>query len=139
MDTTVEHLHGPEATPHARKLLIVDDEEKICRMLATHFSLRGYEVRTVLRGNEGVAIAHVFHPDVVLLDLLMPDMTGVETLKALKQLSPAPKVLILSAANDEQVARGALALGADFYVCKPPQLSELDHVLNGFLPPTTRH
>ena len=124
---------GDQPSPQ-RKLLIVDDEEKICALLSRYFSMKGYEVRTVYRGEEALALVNVFHPDVVLLDLLMPGMNGVETLKRLKQLSPAPRVIMLSAADHQEVAQGALKLGADYYVCKPPDLSELEHLVNGFWP-----
>jgi DNA-binding response OmpR family regulator len=119
----------------SRKLLIVDDEQKICNLLEEYFSLKGYEVRTVHRGEEAVVLAGVFHPDVVLLDLMMPGMSGVDTLKALKRCCPAPKVLMLSAADHEDVARGAIELGADFFICKPPQLSQLEQLVNGVCPP----
>ena len=128
--------HGQE--PSQRKLLIVDDEEKICRMLAQHFSFNGYEVRTVCRGEEALVLARIFHPHVVLLDLLMPGMNGVDTLKGLKQLIPPPKILMISAADHREVVHGALDLGADFYVCKPVDLSELDILVNGFCPPNTK-
>ena len=124
--------NGSNGAP--RRLLIVDDEEKICRLLSQFFSLRGYEIRTVSRGEEALALATAFHPDVVLLDLLMPGMSGVDTLKELKQLTPVPKVLMLSGADHEEVAQGALQLGADFYICKPPDLSQLEHLVNGFHP-----
>lgn len=117
-----------------RKLLVVDDEEKICQLLAQYFTLKGYEVRAVSRGEEAVALASIFHPHAVVLDLLMPGMSGVDTLKALKQLKPSPKVLMLSAADHEEVVKGALKLGADFYLCKPVKLSDLEHLLNGMCP-----
>lgn len=122
------------------KLLIVDDEEKVCQLLAHYFSLKDYEVRAVCTGEEAVALAKVFHPHVVLLDLLMPGMDGIETLKALKQLRAAPMVLMLSAADHEQVVQGALELGADLYISKPPKLSHLEQLVNGFCPsPRSRH
>lgn len=118
-----------------RKLLIVDDEEKICHLLAEYFSLKGYEVRAVLRGEEALALAPVFHPDVVVLDLLMPGMDGVDTMKHLKQLIPSPKIFMLSSADHEEVGKGALTLGADFYICKPVNLHDLEHLVSGFYPP----
>ena len=118
-----------------RRVLIVDDEEKVCALLGNFFSLKGYAVRMVNRGEEALALTGAFHPDVVILDLLMPGMSGVETLKHLKQLHPTPKVVMLSAADHEDVAKGALGLGADFYVCKPADLSHLEMLVNGFCPP----
>ena len=66
-----------------RKLLIIDDERKLCAVLTQYFSLKGYEVRSVCRGEEALALLNAFPPDVVLLDLLMPGMSGIDTLKAL--------------------------------------------------------
>ncbi len=133
-------LHESEAQMSlaaGRKLLIVDDEEKICRMLAQYFSLKGFEVRSVQRGDEAIALAAVFQPHIVLLDLLMPGLNGAETLKQLRQLSPAPRVVMMSAANHEDVGKGALTLGADFYLSKPLDLSKLDFLISGLCPGAT--
>ena len=116
------------------KLLIVDDEYKICSLLAEHFSLRGFEVRTVNRGEEAVALIPVFHPDVVLLDLLMPGIDGVDTFKQIKEMPNPPRVLMVSAADHEEVVKGALDLGVDFYVCKPINLSDLDQMVERVCP-----
>ena len=117
-----------------RRLLIVDDEQKICAMLAEHFSLKGYEVRMVGRGEEAVALAKAFNPHVVLLDLLMPGLSGADTLVELKRLTPAPRIMVISAADHEEVLDGLLEKGADFYVCKPLNLTELDHLVTGICP-----
>ena len=118
-----------------RRVLIVDDEVNVCALLGEFFSLKGYAVRMVCRGEEALVLAEVFHPDVVLLDLLMPGMNGIDTLKELKQLRPAPKVLMLSSADLEEVAKGALELGADFFVSKPADLAKLEILVNGVCPP----
>ena len=123
---------SPENGP--RRLLVCDDEKKICSLLAQYFTLKGYEVRSVNRGEEALALVDVFQPGVVLLDLLMPGMTGVETLKGLKQYHPGIKVIMLSAADHQDVARGTIQLGADFYMCKPANLTQLEHLVNGFWP-----
>ena len=117
-------------------MLICDDEPKICHVLSQYFTLKGYEVRAVNRGEEVLALVGVFQPNVVLLDLLMPGMTGVETLKDLKQHHPAIKVIMLSAADHQDVAQGAIQLGADSYVCKPANLPQLENLVNGFWPAT---
>ena len=121
-----------------RRVLIVDDELKVCTLLGEFFSLKGYAVRTVCRGEEALALANIFHPHVVLLDLLMPGMNGIDTLKQLKRLTPIPKVFMLSAADHEEVAKGALQLGADFYICKPADLAQLEVLVNGICPPTSQ-
>ena len=122
-----------------RRILIVDDEAKICQVLVQYFAFKGYEVRAVQRGDEALALANAFHPNVVLLDLLLPGMDGIATLKALKQLTPSPKVLMVSVADHEEVVKGALDLGADFYLCKPINLTELEHLVNGFYPALKSH
>lgn len=118
-----------------RKLLVVDDEEKIRHLLAEYFTLKGYEVWIACRGEDAVALTRAYQPDVVLLDLLMPGLSGVDTLRLLKQLTPSPRVLMLSAADHEEVVQKVLSLGADFYVCKPVNLVQLEHLVNGFAPP----
>jgi two-component system response regulator RegX3 len=117
-----------------RKILIVDDEPKVRQALAAYFTAKGFEVRMVADGQEALALADVFAPDVVLLDLLMPGMSGVELLKLFKQRHPAPKVIMVSAADHAHVAAGALQLGADAYVCKPAHLPELERLVSGFWP-----
>lgn len=123
-------MHIPEADSllanRKLKLLIVDDEHKICDLLAKHFTLKGFEARTVYRGNEALVIARQFQPDVVLLDFLMPGLDGMDTFKELKQMDSPPRVLMISAADQEETIQGALDLGVDFYICKPIDLSDLD-------------
>jgi two-component system response regulator (stage 0 sporulation protein F) len=112
----------------------VDDEQKICLLLSEYFSMKGYDVRTVSRGEEALALLEIFQPTVVLLDILMPGMGGIETLKQIKQRAPALKVIMLSAADLEDVVQGALQLGADSYMCKPADLTQLERLINGFWP-----
>ena len=122
-----------------RRILIIDDEPKICEMLTRYFSLKGYDARSVCSGEEACALATAFQPHVVLLDLLMPGVNGVEVLKHFKQQLPAPRVIMLSAADHVGVAEGTLKLGADSYVCKPPDLAQLERLVSGFWPSTTHH
>ena len=132
MPTAIEH------DPSKRRILIVDDEPKICEMLTRYFSLKGYDARSVCSGEEAFALATAFQPHIVLLDLLMPGTSGVEVLKHFKQQPQAPRVIMLSAADHANVAEGALKLGADSYVCKPPDLAQLERLVSGFWPSTTR-
>lgn len=127
--------HGSDEHEFPRhRLLVVDDEPKICHTLSSYFEHHGFEVRTVLRGEEAFALLDVFQPDVVLLDILMPGMDGIEALKRLKQICPSTKVIMLTAVNHDEVIKGALKLGADFYVTKPVNFSNLEHLVSGFLP-----
>ncbi len=123
---------GSFAATH--KLLIVDDEPKIGRTLSDYFALHGHEVRVVASGEEALALADAYQPDVILLDILMPGLDGITTLKHIKRTWPPVRVIIMSAVDHEEVIRGALRLGADFYVTKPVRLAELERYVNGYAP-----
>lgn len=104
--------------------LIIDDEIQIRRLLRMALEAKGYTVREADKGQLGLQEA-VFHkPDVILLDLGLPDMDGVEVLKRLREWSSVP-VLILSVRDQESVKLAAFEAGADDYVCKPFSTAEL--------------
>ncbi len=104
--------------------LIIDDEIQIRRLLRMALDAKGYTVREAENGQLGLQDA-VFHkPDVILLDLGLPDMDGVEVLKRLREWSQVP-VLILSVRDQEAVKLAAFDAGADDYVTKPFSTAEL--------------
>jgi two-component system KDP operon response regulator KdpE len=104
--------------------LIIDDEIQIRRLLRMALESKGYTVRDAETGQTGLQDA-VFHkPDVILLDLGLPDMDGVEVLKRLREWSGVP-VLILSVRDQEAVKLAAFDAGADDYVSKPFSTAEL--------------
>jgi two-component system KDP operon response regulator KdpE len=104
--------------------LIIDDEIQIRRLLRMALESKGYIVRDAENGQMGLQEA-VFHkPDVILLDLGLPDMDGVEVLKRLRKWSSVP-VLILSVRDQEAVKLAAFESGADDYVSKPFSTAEL--------------
>ncbi len=104
--------------------LIIDDEIQIRRLLRMALESKGYTVRDAEIGQMGLQEA-VFHkPDVILLDLGLPDMDGVEVLKRLREWSTVP-VLILSVRDQEAVKLAAFDAGADDYVSKPFSTAEL--------------
>jgi len=104
--------------------LIIDDEIQIRRLLRMALETKGYRVREAENGTRGLQEA-VFHkPDVILLDLGLPDMDGVDVLKRLREWSTTP-VLILSVRDQENVKVAALEAGADDYVTKPFGTAEL--------------
>jgi two-component system KDP operon response regulator KdpE len=106
------------------KALIIDDEEQMCRLLRLVLEARGYEVRQAGDGALGLQEAAFHQPDVVLLDLGLPGMGGLEVLKRLREWSDVP-VLILSVRDQETVKVEALEAGADDYVTKPFGTAEL--------------
>lgn len=108
----------------APKVLIVDDEPAIRRLLRTSLSPHGYQCVEAERGQEAVAQVQAERPDVVLLDLGLPDMDGIEVIRAIRAESQVP-IVVLSIRSDERGKVLALDLGADDYVTKPFGIEEL--------------
>jgi two-component system KDP operon response regulator KdpE len=106
------------------KLLVVDDEARFLRALAISLRARGYEVETATTGEEGLELAARVHPDVVILDLGLPGLGGLDVLRALRGWTEVP-VIVLSARHEEQTKVEALDIGADDYVTKPFGMDEL--------------
>jgi two-component system KDP operon response regulator KdpE len=104
--------------------LVVDDEPQIRRALRTSLEAHGYEVRAVGTGEEGVVGAAEERPDLVLLDLGLPDMDGTEVIRRIRGFSEVP-VIILSVRESQTDKVAALDAGADDYVTKPFGMEEL--------------
>ncbi|MFD0277168.1 response regulator [Kitasatospora sp. NPDC127111] len=106
------------------RVLVVDDEPQIVRALVINLKARKYEVDAAHDGTSALELAAARHPDVVVLDLGLPDMDGVEVIKGLRGWTRVP-IIVLSArhASDEKVE--ALDAGADDYVTKPFGMDEL--------------
>ncbi|TRW82744.1 response regulator [Mycolicibacterium sp. 018/SC-01/001] len=105
------------------RVLVVDDEPQILRALRINLSVRGYDVKTAASGAEALRLTADFRPDVVVLDLGLPDMSGIDVLGGLRGWSTAP-VLVLSARTDAADKVAALDAGADDYVTKPFGMDE---------------
>jgi len=107
----------------ANVVLLVDDEAKIRRFLRAGFELKGYEVLEAERGAEALKIATFRPPDLIILDLILPDLPGVEVLEKIRFWSNAP-IIVLSVVSDEQQKVRLLRAGADDYVVKPFSMAE---------------
>ena len=108
-------------------VLVIDDDADLIRFVRMSLAREGYEVTSALEGTEGLRLALERPPDLILLDVLMPDLDGLELLGRLR-VNPGTTsvpVVLLTARADESDAVTALALGADDYVRKPFGLSEL--------------
>jgi len=101
-----------------KKILVVDDEPQIIRVLRHILSAHGYAARTAEDGEAALEIFREWPPDLVLTDLQMPNMNGLELCRRLREDSSVP-IVILSVRNDEKVIVEALDAGADDYVTKP--------------------
>ena len=112
------------AESSAPLVLVVDDETSIRRSLEINLTTRGYRVGTAGSGEEALALAAKVHPDVVVLDLGLPGLTGLEVVEGLRGWSKVP-IVVLSARDNESDKVAALDLGADDYVTKPFGMDEL--------------
>src|SRR5579863_3106868 len=106
------------------KVLIVDDEPPIRRFLRTSLTAQGYEIVEAEGGAEALRAVEREKPDIVVLDLGLPDMNGTDVIRAIRDVSPLP-IIVLSVRSDERGKVEALDLGADDYVTKPFGMDEL--------------
>jgi two-component system, NtrC family, response regulator AtoC len=112
------------------KILLVDDEPGMLRYIKTLLEVEEHEVATASSGEEAIeTVEKGMNPDLVLLDLLMPGIDGLETLEKLRKLRPSVKVVILSCVNDTKKVVQAIRLGATDYITKPFQKAELDNII----------
>ena len=106
------------------RILVVDDEPQLTRVLRTGLKSHGYDVRTAADGLSGLETFNDWHPDLVITDLAMPNMNGLELCRKLRAVSPVP-VIVLSAKGEEKTKVEALDIGADDFVTKPFGIDEL--------------
>lgn len=111
-------------TGERRNILVVDDESQITRVLRTTLSGHGYNVRTAGDGDEAIEVMRGWAADLVITDLSMPNMQGLELCRRIRAKSQVP-IIILSVKGDEKVKVEALDAGADDYVTKPFSVNEL--------------
>ena len=114
-------MSGP---PAKSNILVVDDEPQITRVLKTTLSTQGYAVRTACDGDEAVQLLKEWTPDLVITDLRMPNMGGLELCRHIRARSRIP-IIVLSVKGEEQIKVEALDAGADDYVTKPFGVHEL--------------
>ncbi|MGB8029295.1 MAG: response regulator transcription factor [Terracidiphilus sp.] len=106
------------------RILVIDDEAQITRVLRAALSAQGYDVRTANDPEEGLRLFRDWPPDLVITDLMMPTMSGVEVGRTIRSLGTTP-VLVLSVREHERSKVEALDAGADDYVTKPFSIQEL--------------
>jgi DNA-binding response OmpR family regulator len=107
------------------KLLVVDDDVTLIKALELYLSRAGYEICTAGNGSEGLKHLFLLRPDLVLLDVMMPQMDGWETCQRIREMSTVP-IIMLTARGQETDRVMGLKLGADDYICKPFSLKELE-------------
>ena len=104
-----------------KKILLVDDEIDILDFLSYNLINSGYDVRTAINGEEGIKVARKFNPDLILLDMMMPVMDGVETCEKIRSISELKNVMIafLTARGEDFSQIAGFDAGADDYILKP--------------------
>src|ERR687898_1243811 len=106
------------------RILVVDDEPQLIRVLRTGLKSRGYDVRGATDGESGLETFSEWHPDLVITDLAMPNVDGLDFCRRLRAISQVP-IIILSAKGEEKTKVEALDIGADDFVTKPFGIAEL--------------
>lgn len=115
------------------KLLIVDDEKSMGDLIKPFFERRGYSVFYADLGNKGLEIFKNENPDVVLLDLGLPDIDGKEVLSQMRALNKNSKIIVLTGFSEEDIKTKVLPLGADAYFTKPCKLPLVDEKIKEML------
>lgn len=124
-----------ETIPAKKRILIVDDEEHIIEFLSYQFRKNGYEVFAHLDGLSGLTSAYKEHPDIILSDIRMPIMDGIEMCKTIKSDDTLKNIplLFLTADDGEYLALLAHQCGADFYLNKPIRIDMILRVVNSIV------
>ena len=114
----------------SEKVLVVDDEVFICELLDEFLSIQGYDVSTANCGEDAISMFKNIHPEVVLLDIRMPGITGIDVLEKIKHIDSNVKIIMLSAFGDVDTIHKTLQMGAFRYMQKPVDLENLLLTLN---------
>ena len=107
------------------KFLIVDDEQDVVDNVSELFTLRNYSVITATSGTKALELIEKENPNIIILDIRMPDISGMEVLKEVRKNYPKMRVIMLTGVEDEATKNMAMGLGASGYLTKPYSYSEL--------------
>lgn len=120
----------------ATKLLVIEDDATLNQLLTRNLERKGFEVLSATHGKQGLRLAYQNHPDLVILDIMMPEIDGWQVCERLREVSDVPIVLLTAKIGQDDVMRG-LELGADDYIKKPFNLAELELRIKAILRRTT--
>jgi DNA-binding response OmpR family regulator len=110
--------------PQNQKILVVDDEERMARFIRLNLEHDGFQVVEAYRGQDAMEKLRTTLPDLILLDIMMPDMDGFEVLKIVREVSDVPVIMLTAKGEEDDKVKG-LELGADDYITKPFSPREL--------------
>lgn len=115
------------------KILIVDDDVASCRTLELHLSGQSHQVMLAHSAEEGLEQAAIHSPKLIILDIRMPGVSGLDALPRFKEMQPAPRVIMITAFHDMETTIEAMQKGADDYIHKPLDIDELDGAIEKIL------
>jgi len=115
------------------KILVVDDESDVREVISQYFDRRGYDVDTASNGQEALSRILVERPELILLDIRMPEMDGIECLRRIKKLDKEMTVIMVTCVDEIDTAKKALRLGATDYITKPLGFSALETAISTYL------
>lgn len=115
------------------KILVVDDESDLCEVISYYLNKRGYSVVTANNTQEGLAKLLLEKPSLILLDIRMPGMDGIECLRRIRKLDEEVLVIMVTCVTDLDTAKKALELGAIDYITKPLGFSALETAISTYL------
>jgi len=113
------------ASPAAANLLLVDDDQTLCEVLGRAFQSRGYSVRMAHTVRDALAAAQASPPDCAVVDLRLPDNTGLKLISGLKGINPRMRIVVLTGHGSIPTAVEAVKLGANYYLTKPVDADEV--------------
>jgi DNA-binding response OmpR family regulator len=116
------------------RVLVIDDDEMVLALVQRILSLEGFETLTTADGPQGLAIFKDRRPDVVLLDLALPGMNGLEVLRKIRQLDEKAKVIVVTGSGSDESAEVALRYGACDFVRKPVDYADFVRRIKAALP-----
>ena len=116
------------------KILIVDDEPSVCNFLSDYLKYKGYNSKISLSGKEALAALNTEHFDLVLLDLIMPKMNGLEVLERIKEIDLKVPIIILTSVKDKNIAESSLEMGAVDFISKPIDIERLEESITINIP-----
>ena len=125
-------LTRPDGSPI--RVVVVDDEQSLADLVAMGLKYEGWDVKTAANGQQALQAVREFRPDAVVLDIMLPDIDGLEVLRRMREHVPDVPVLFLTAKDAVEDRAAGIAAGANDYLVKPYSLLDLDWRLNDLMP-----
>ena len=111
-----------------RRILVVDDEERMVRFIRMNLEHDGFQVSEAFNGKQAIQRLRDINPDLILLDVMMPDIDGFEVLETIREASNVPVIMLTAKGEEDDRVRG-LELGADDYITKPFDIEDIERQL----------